>query len=55
MLDSNFKESTGDGNDPANPAAPTDGETEDGIHLKNINAEILEVCIKFMHYKLINR
>ena len=38
-----------------NPPPPTgDGYTDVGIHL-DIEAEILEICIKFMHYKLINR
>ena len=54
-LESGLKESAGDGAEPpANPPPPSDGETDVGIHL-DINAEILEICIKFMHYKLINR
>ena len=38
-----------------NPPPPTGaGFTEEGIHL-DIESEILDMCIKFMHYKLINR
>jgi hypothetical protein len=34
--------------------AENNDEHADGIHLE-ITADILEICIKFMHYKTINR
>ena len=53
-LESGMKESKEeDGAEPKDPPAPSDGMTDVGIHLE-INAEILEICIKFMHYKHIN-
>ena len=36
------------------PEEPEEGAPTDGIKLK-VPSDILEVCIKFMHYKLINR
>ena len=52
-LEGGLKDKTDEYNDAA-ASAQVDGETDTGIHL-DINAEILETCIKFMHYKLINR
>ena len=45
-LEGNFKEAQEGEAEPADPA--------DGIKLE-LNAEILEICIKFLHYKVINR
>ena len=27
----------------------------EGVRLENIQGDILEICIKYMHYKIINR
>ena len=37
-----------------NTGAFKENNLEEGIKL-DINSEILEVCIKFMHYKVVNR
>ena len=57
-LNSGMKEAQSDASEEE-PAADANGEEAaneptDGIKLK-IDSEILEICIKFMHYKFINR
>lgn len=55
-LDSGLKESSaiGAGDEDTNPAEAAGADPDGGICL-DISSEILEVCIKFMHFKLINR